>query len=746
TTYRRYGITTEIAYDVRIYNVNENSTQAVKYLQVLNLATLPVGAPAAPSGLSAVTASSTQVNTSWTAPGDRDVNTVGDQTTSPYLVRYKVSRSATSSVRYGGVITDTTDAFTSLTSGSDAATSLSVTSINPGTLYNFTVAALNAINVAYGASSSAATATTSYPTAPSYLVATTGTTLVNVGTLRGTYSSSGGYSLDGVTTQTPVINYSLMTNSNLITGSATAIRNNFTEGSTSGTTGTIYAYGGPTSTYQEAENTASTTLNGFGSVKANANFDSSSGITRLAFSSDADYYAAGATNLQGFYKTFSMYTQGLAVSTNFPASQSSYSLRMSHAPVGGTQVTTNVCTFYVDDAGAATSLNNVGITAGATTTYISGVPTFTSASTFTVQMNQAEIAHFFLRNDKKHIDAYISTSTGTSISSTLTINHAAIGVSHKYRTAPSSDKYTTSSTLHNTTGLTLAASSSPEEIQFNDFTITLSGATSIFDEAVVVKATPYSLYSNSGGTLVSGGFMNTSTGATQAIRLDTKSVSADRSNVAYASTSGGQQVSSGTGSYPAIGSGEAGQAYDHSATIVGTSELQLVNGRFETVSVGNGYGDYTSDYYFPGSLNLRDYTSITADSSYRVVTFKCSSVITSGTYERLAIAVTHSGLTVDLAQVGAANHTMQLKIQSATNAESWVTGWLDCTNTVSGLGVGTGTDGTTCLNGGTSTASLRHSFIVAGTASTAIVYVRIGLRNNVNCYVSGITVTAVTSF
>jgi hypothetical protein len=441
-----------------------------------------------------------------------------------------------------------------------------------------------------------------------------------------------------------------------------------------------------------------------------------------------------------------MYAQGLAVSTNFPASESSYSLRMSHAPTGGTQVTTNVCSFFVDDANTATSINNAGIIAGTTTTYISGVPTFTSASTFTIQFNQAEVAHYFLRNDKKHADTYISTSTSTTISATTTVNFAAIGSSHKYWTAPTSSKYQTSSTLHNTTGLTLLASSSPGEIQFNDFTLSLTGVTSIFDEAVVVKITPYSLYSNSGGTLVSGGYMNPSTGATQAIRLDTKSITADRSNSSFATSSAGQQVTSGTGTYPTIGSGAAGQTFDHSLTIVGTSELQLVNGRYETPAVGNGYKNYSSAYYFPGSLNLRDYTSISADSSYRYVTYKLTSVITSSTYERLSIALTHSGLTVDLSQVGAANHTMQIKIQSATNAESWVTGWLDCTNTVSGLGVGTGTNGTTCLDGGTSSASLRNAYIIAGTSSAAVIYVRIGLKNNVNCSVTGIAVTAVTTF
>jgi hypothetical protein len=442
-----------------------------------------------------------------------------------------------------------------------------------------------------------------------------------------------------------------------------------------------------------------------------------------------------------------MYAQGLAVATNFPASESSYSLRMSHAPTGGTQVTTNVCSFFVDDANTATSLNNVGIIAGATTTYISGVPTFTSASTFTIQFNQAEIAHFFLRNDRKHADALIATSTATTISATTTVNFSSIGASHKYWTAPTSNKYTTSSTLHNTSGLTLLASSTPEEIQFNDFTLSLTGATSIFDEAVVVRVTPYSLYSNSGGTLVSGGYVNPSTGATQAIRLDTKSITADRTNVSFATSSGGQHVSSGTGSYPAIGSGAAGQTYDHTDSILSTSELQLVNGRFESPTVGNGYKNYSTLNYYVAGATLRDYSSITTDSSLRYVTFKLTSVITTSTYERISIAVTHSGLTTNYASVGAANHTMDIRVASATNAESWVTaGWMNCCDVVSGLGVQTGSNGTTCLDGSTSTTALRNAFIIAGTSSAAVIYVRVGLRNNVNCSVTGISVTAVTTF
>lgn len=735
TTYlAKASVVAETAYDIRIYGTNK-STETSKYLQVLNLATLPVGAPIAPTGLGASAITSTTATATWTEPADHDVNTAGNQTT-PYIARYAVDRSTTSSSRYGGVITDTTTAYTTLTTSSNSATTVGLTALNPGTLYSMVVSARNTLITTYGATSTPATTfTTSDPTAPIYLQTSDSSALSNVTTLRGTYSSSGGYTLDGTTLVAPVLSYTVMTTggNDPITTSFVDRRSNVTIGSTS-TMGTLSALGGPTTTYTDSTNTASTTVNGFGGASAAGTYTSSSASTKLVVSKDADYYTS-PTNVTGFYKVTGGYAQ--AVATSFPASTSEYSLRLQYASAGGSTYQSTQVKFYVDDANTTSAISNLGIIGdNNAVAQISGVPTYTSSASFKVQFNQSEIAHRFLRYDKRHADLLVTTSGGTTIGSTFTIYSSSITGSHYYFVAPS-PAYQTSSTKHNTNGTVLAASSSPQTIQFNTFSVPLTAASGIFDEAVVVKATPFSLYTNGGGTQVSGGYLNVSDGSSKTVRIDTKSISADRSNASFATSSSGQHVSSGTGSYPST----FGSAYDHTQSLLSNSDLQLVNGLYSTPALAAGYKNYTG--VFCASLSGLDYSSISSgSSSYRYVTFKYGSVITSGTYNKINIVITHSGLTLDVAGA-TANHTCQLKM--VDSGSTYTTGWMDCNSAVLGTGIGAGSDGTACADV-SSTVGQRKAYILTGSGSTCVAYVRIGIPNNLSASVTSAVVTAVTTF
>jgi hypothetical protein len=740
TSFRKYGgIVSEVPYDIRIYYTNE-SASSTKYAEILSVATLPVGFPSQPSSLSATPSSSTAVSTSWTKPSDHDSNTEGDQTT-PYITTYKVSRAATSSVRYGGVIEDAGDTFTPSTSGSNSSTSLSVSSLHPGTTYSFSVSARNSINASYGTESASASALTSYPSSPAFLSTSDATALSSLTSLQSPYSTSGGYSLDGTTASTPILNYNTLTDSNLRTPSVTSRATNLTPGAT-GTVGSLAACGGPSSTYTDSVNKGTFSTQGLDVTSPNSSAISSSGSVTLHYSNDRDAYFAGSEDQRGFYKTIDCYACASSVSSSYTASQSPYSIRLQYTPVGGSLLQTPQLQFYIDDSNTATSINNLGIVEEVggvgSTALVSGVPTFTSSAVFRVQFNQAEIAHYFIRQDKKHADVVITTSSGTALTSTLSITQALMGASHKYYTAPSVSKYTTSSILHNTAGTTLAAN--PEEIQLNDFTLALNSAGSVFNEGLTARCTPYSLYSNSGGALATGTYLNTSTGASLSLRIDTKSVSADRSAASNASTSTGQHVTSGTGTYPSSGFGDA---YDHAVDITTTEELQLVNGTYQSPSVGDGYKNYAASFWC-GGLAEPDYTSISpSSSSVRWVTFKFTGRISSGiTYSKLRLSVSHSGLTVDYNSLNGANHILLLRVDDPT----YPTGWMDCTNTVSGLGVGSGPDGTPCAEVATSTASQRDVNIRAGTGSTATFYVRFGLNNTVAASLTSITVTPVSSF
>jgi hypothetical protein len=543
--------------------------------------------------------------------------------------------------------------------------------------------------------------------------------------------------MDGTTVASIILNVNNLTESNLLLTSASSKRTNFTIGDTAGNTGTLSAFCGFSSDYTNAANTASLNTQGFGYTTATQNVASSSGKCRLVFGNDQDYYSAGATNLQGFYKSCDMTVQGLGIGSNFVASASPYSMSLRQVPVGGSSVTTTAVSFYIDSLNAAPTASNVAMISGSGTSTISGVPSFTTTSTFGFQFRETNIAGYFLNNAKQHASALITTSGGTSLSSALSMGKADVGSSHKYYDG-SSVTYQTSSTLHNTSGTQL--STTPGVIQFNDFTITLNSASSIFDEALVVKVTPQSLYGT--GTQVSGAYISPSTGTSQAVRLDTKAIAADRS----ASTPGttAQHVTSGTGTLPTSG---YGTAYNHTTSLLTNEELQLVNGRYETPAVGNGYKNYTTGYYFPGSPTLYDYSTITSSStSVRYVTLKFKP-ISSSNYERLRLAITHSGLTVDFSQYGAANHTVQLRVTSDTGSRGYETaGWMSCTDAVSGLGVQTGSDNTYCINSSTSTAAQRDCFILAATDSNAIVYVRIGLKCNLNASITSVTCTPMTTF
>jgi hypothetical protein len=742
SAYTPGSVLTETEYDIRVYAVN-NSSATRKYLCAYNLKTLPVGTPSNPRAPSATPSSSTAVSTSWTVPDDRDLNTAGLQTVTPYITTYKVSRVSTSSVRYGGPITDTADTFTTTTSGSDSATSLSVTALHPGTLYTFTVYAKNSVNASYGTVSSSFTATTSYPLTtylPNYLTTGACATLANVATLRGTYPSSSCYSLAGVILSAPVISSSILTDSNGATITADNIRINVTEGDVSTTIGTAYAYGGLNTAYTTGSNTASRAIGGFGQTVSNGNYASSSTAVRLVIGDERDFNSGNATDYQGFYKSMDISAQAYTVASQFPPSIDLYSLAVAYAPVGGSTVTTNACSFYVDAANATTVVSNPAIISASSADMqnISGVPTFKSTVTFTMQWNQSNVAYYFLRNDRKHADVIVTTSGGTLLTATYSILSTLFGASHKYYTT-GSNTYQTSATLHNGAGTALAASSTPEVIQMNDFTLALTLGSSIFDEGLLVKVTPFNMY-NSTTTQVSGSYTSPTTGTSKAIRLDSKSITADISNITPSTAA--RLVTSGTGTYPAISSGNCGDTYNHATSILTNADLQLVNGRFETKAVGSGYKDYSSAYYYPGSFVGYNYSTIASDASIRWVTYKFQP-ISSGTTDRLRITLTGtSGLSVNYAAYNAANYYCYVKCTGSLGC-----GWLDANNAVLPLGISTAsTDGTYCANLSTSTTTQKDVYIPPGSSTDLTVYVRIGLVMNVSQYVTSATCVGIGAF
>jgi hypothetical protein len=738
TTYQyKAGIATQTSYDIRVYCVNE-SAEPTKYTSVFNVQTDGVGPPAAPTGLAISAITQTTSTASWTAPVDRDANLAGTQLT-PFVGQYRVDRNTTSSARYGGAITDTVSSTTTVTTVSDSATTLGLTALQPGTNYSAVVLAKNTINGSFGAASTAATWLTLSPNANSYLSAADSTAIdaTQLSTLRSPYLPVGGYTLGGTVAPT-LLNFANMTNTNTYVTYSGLKRTNFTVGAT-GTVGSLVAYAGPSTTYtSDPTNKATFATQGFGVTSADGSVTSSAGTAQLVYRTDSDQYSS-PVNSTGFYKVIDATSRAVGVATNYAPSATGYSLRLEYTPVGGSVSQTNQVEFFVDGLNAATTVNNVAITAesGSNTTQISGVPTFTSAATFKLQHNQTQVASYFVRNDRKHAELSITNNGGgTILGAIVPLLSTSMGASHKYYVAPSSNKYTTSATLSNT-GTQLAYTLSPPEIQFNDFVVPLTAAASTYDEAIMAKVTPYSNYTN-GGTPGSGGYVDPAAGTSKSVRIDSPSVTVKTVTLASSASALGQQVSSGSGAAPAK---SAYTVYDHTQSLLSNSDLQLLNGRFVTpAGDAAAYKNYSTYWTGTGALPTPDYSSITsASASMRYVTFLYTGKILNGE-SKIQCALVSTGLTLGV-NLSSANHTFTVLVDDPAQG----TGNMNCNAAVAGTGVGAGAEGTPCGDVSTTVAS-RKFYIIAGASTAARIFIRIGIANNIAATITSCSLAAVTTF
>lgn len=776
TLWEEYVIESGVSYDVRIYGYNYSIDKGrpAQYLEVYGVGTQQVGVPNEPTSVNATPSSTTTINVSWTKPNDHDLNEVGLQTF-PIIEQYDVDYEAISTVRFGGIFgtTDTGTQSTALTTDpTNSATNLSVSSLLPGTEYEFLVSAKNAINNTggpdndgYGAQSTSATATTNYPTQPTLLQASDSSSLNNLSTLRAPYSASGGYSLDGTTNIVPIININNSDGTNgsepIRTTTTPARRHNQLPGTTDSAITRLDAYGGLVSGNDYLANNATTNLDGFGFPVGDGTYNDTK--SSLVVLNEVDAYAGSSA---GFWETYQMYALARDISTNYPASTDEYALQLKYTSnqVGGSTVSTNRVDFYVDNINNAPTVANVAVidevSTGATSvTYISGVGSYNTNAEFLIQFNMSDIAHYFLRFDKRHAQLRMQTTGGSALSSNVYISQTDIGPSHKYY-SKGVNTYQTSSTLHNTSGLVLAEVA--EDIQFNDFAVALSSlSNNQFVDDFRVRVIPYNLYGT--GSNLTGGYVDPTNGTSKQLRLDTKSIAT--LNDINGDNTKGVQTRSGQGQYPNIGVSyqdvQEDGTYDHSSPITGNlyyqEELQLVNGLFSTPTVADGYKDYSGSFFFPGNPTMPDYSSITADSNYRYTTFYFTGVdvgITSAiTREKLEITIiNNNGLTIDTSTPATSStHRMTIRVvdpnypDGTDNEVPTTEGWLDSTAAIGGLGLQSGSNGTGCLDV-SSTNNLRKAYIKPGATYQAKIYIRIGLRNNTNTSFGCISVRAVEDF
>lgn len=778
-TWNEYTIESSVPYDIRIYGINHHSGEPI-YLQILNKSTTSIGIPSAPTLLNTFDIGTTSISSSWTKPIDHDDSTTGNNIF-PIIERYLIDYEAIGSVRYPTFLTDNGLEYTTLTTyPTNSSTNKTINGLNPGTEYKLSVSAKNAINSTgginndgYSPKTDIVTITTELPEKPNLLKTTNANELNDLTILINPYPSDGGYSLDGQTICNPIIRFANINDEihPLRTIITPNIRNNEIPGTTYASTSRLYAYGGLDSQYQN-DDIISIDIDGYSYISNVGNYDSTK--IRLRIDTDGDYYNNSPNN--GFYKSFTMYAQGITSITNYPASIDKYVLGLRYENLDGStgsDITTEKVNFYIDDLNNVPDLSGVYITEEvigiSASTQISGIPTYKNNAEFKFQFTASNLANNFLRNDRKHAEVLLETSENVLLSNTLIIKKINNDISsgnvdgsiHQYYEAPL-NLHEQSLNLHNTTGQILAPNSG--NIQLHTFTIELTdSADNKFDEDFRIQVTGYNLFGS--GTSVNGVYVDTSNSilTTSKLRIDTRSIENERSNSSTTSSLG-RHVKSGLSQYPDIGTTQAGQCggnYDHSQSILSgdyADELQLVNGYYSTPLVGDGYKNYNqstpNNYYFPTSYTFYDYSSISSSSSnIRYTTFKYTGVIPTGTTkERLRITINGmNGLTVDFTQFNQANHEMWLRVLDIGDGTSYeddttTSGWLDCTNTIGQSGILTGINGTRCINGGTSTATQRDCFIRPGTTENAEIYIRLGLPQNINAKFISITCEAVDTF
>lgn len=731
------NLLSQTAYDIQIRPVNYNSTKPVKTLIVKSITTQIIGPPGPPTGVTAIVSNYSEIGVTWTEPLDHNTLYPGNNDL-PYIELYGVTFTATGSVRYGGLIADTGVSFTDITIGSDSLTNLILEDLNPGTTYNLQVYAKNSKTDSISTASSTVASYTTYPNQPEKMG--TGTTLSFPTAIFSPFTA-GGYNLSGTTAYNYIVNYNNIdgtldsqvykTNNSSSLLSSTKVADQGT-----GTTVVSYVtgYAGINGGSFDSVNAS---INGFGPFILSGLIGGTS--FSLGVTENVDTYN-GLTTYEGFWRQ-AQYNFQLSSSFFIP-SDDVYELYLQQKFLNPSVTTVQSASliFAVDDLNISPSLSELGITSiknqdSNMISYFSGVPMYNSTTDFTYRVNMAEIASNYLRNDKKHLDIIIKDSDGNVISNIETVSLDDIGVTHKYYNKPIS-VYTTSSVLHNTSGLVLAATSvgdPREDIQFNDFDIGLNITSGVYTENIAICVTGYNLY---GSDYIESGYVD-STGTTKALRIDLNSYNADLSSSDFTGNYG-QHVNSGVSQYPNIRDTDFGITYDHTQSIISgsyTEELQLVNGLFCGVSHPDSFLNYTSaNYFFPPELSIPVFDYSNASSSgYRYTTFKYKRSFSNKINKVKITLINATGFTTNFSQEDGGNHHLFLRVADPRTLNpgdyTFETAWLNCNNPVNLMGVSNVVNGSGCLLPQNSTTSVRYC-LVKPCLSDALFYVKVGILNS----------------
>lgn len=732
TVYNYYGdLDTETEYDVRLYLKNYNETKDIKYVNIFNFLTGEVGVPTAPLNGSTNTISETEIFVDWDKPLDHNDLEPGNNE-QPFIQQYNVTYIASTSVRYGGVNSDSGGVSTTPIVGDNSLSEISLnTLVSPGTTYSLTVKAVNTKNVGEGPQLSLS-GFTDYPSQPQ-----------TIDNLSLTFDPSvyspftiGGYTLDGGQFFNQIVNYNnldgTLDNQELQLSTTTDIfLNEVIADSSTSPLAIMTLFGG----IQGSVSGSGKNLFPFGGANSDGLYVN--GDITLGITNDGDAYSSSGTGYQGFWRSAQFYGKGDHTTLFKPTSDiyEFYFLLITNP--SSTNLTSQSLVFAMDDINISPTLNNSGIFGiegndSNMISYNSGVPTYNNTVIFDYRTTISEIGNNYLRGDLEHVEVQISDDT-TEIGTTSTIKQSDIGTTHKYFEEPISS-WDISPTLHNTSGLVLedVDDLNPRvNIQFNTFTIDMTGVDSnYYTDDLKIKLTGKNLYGSSSPVYEN---YRDLTGVSQPLRIDFISLNKNNSG-SLTTTTNGKRVNSGDTEFPLTEGVDFGIDYDDTKNILSdtgyTEELQLVNGLYHTPSNSNSFLDY-SNYFYPTVLSITtpDYSSVSL-TGYRYVTFKYTRTFTGFKNKIQLTLVNQTGLTVDFSIINGANHKIFIKLEDTRTLSpgdySYTTPWLSACDAFGIMGVNNAVDGDGCLVTKNSTLTSRECLFNPFLEDVNI-YVKVGL-------------------
>jgi hypothetical protein len=300
------------------------------------------------------------------------------------------------------------------------------------------------------------------------------------------------------------------------------------------------------------------TANNYGNTVGNP-------LNSLSISSNfIDSYNSSFNYNKGFYFQGDLtLTSGLFVASPNPITLNINQVYSSPQPVGSSSSTSSNVFYYDSVTGSPTNSSyNLALTSG-TFSQLSGIWVQTGTSNWIVTGSTDNLGNYFYQNPMLSYSV-VSLANETLLSSQT-------GGTNQVVTGITDDHFDTT------------------------LTFSITGTTSVptqFAKGVSLSITPQNI--NSVGSPAS---------SSNNIIIDTRSDLSNRRENAD------------------IGSTAVLEEYDESQSILGTTDLQCVNGSVCTKITGVSYLDYTQYWYYSGSLqkNSLDYSSITSGTRYVTV-------------------------------------------------------------------------------------------------------------------------------